>query len=234
MSEVLWQWPTQTRVGRVIPKTKFYEKARVSTRVREAFVSEVERITWAHKLSPQTITLAGTSTVPEIQVFAVEAKPGREISGAVLDVIDAAVQTPIVFEELGASGVRTRASAKLPGLKGPKISPRFDGEWLDESALRTVLPSALDLEGLYTQLLRPLLSLQSRPGESLSEVLGRIEQAASLERIVKALEGRMAKEQQLNRKMEIRRELMERVSDYEELVGPANSSVRRDASRQGS
>ena len=52
MSEVLWQWPTQTSVGRVVPKTKFYEKAKVSTRVREAFVSEVERITWAHKLSP--------------------------------------------------------------------------------------------------------------------------------------------------------------------------------------
>ena len=215
MSEVLWQWPTQTRVGRVVPKTKFYDKAKVSSRIRDAFVSEVARITWAHTLSPQTHNLAGTLAVPEIQVFAVEAKPGREVRGAVLDVVDAAVQMPILFEEHGAYGVRTRAAAKLPGLKGPKLTPRLDGDWLDPSRPRSVLPTALDLEGLYTQLLLPLLSLQPRPGEPLPEVLDRIDHAQALARQIKALESRMAKEKQLNRKMEIRRQLRERMSEYD-------------------
>ena len=222
MSEVLWQWPTQTRVGRVVPKTKFYEKAKVSTRVREAFVSEVERITWAYKLSPQTITLAGTSTVPEIQVFTVEAKLGQEVSGAVLDVIDAAVQTPIIFEEFGSYGVRTRAAGKVPGVKGPKLGARFTGEWLPADASRRGLPQALDMSGLYSQLLSPLLPLEARPGEALSETLGRIANAQALARQIKALESRMANEKQLNRKMEIRRELRERMAEYDTVTHVAN------------
>lgn len=222
MSEVLWQWPTQTRVGRVVPKTKFYEKAKVSTRVREAFVSEVERITWAYKLSPQTITLAGTGTVPEIQVFAVEAKPGREISGAVLDVIDAAVQTPIIFEEYGSDGVRTRAAGKVPGVKGPKLGARFSGEWLPADTSRRGLPLAIDLSGLYSQLLSPLLPLEARPGEALSETLGRIAHAQALARQIKALESRMANEKQLNRKLEIRRELRERMAEYDTVTHVAS------------
>ena len=215
MNEVLWQWPPQTRVGRVVPKTKFYEKAKVSSKTRDAFVSEVERITWAHKLSPQTLTLAGTAAVPEIQVFAVEAKPRREVSGAVLDVIDAAVQTPILFEEYAANRVRTRAAGKFPGLKGPKLGTRFNGEWLSADASRRGLPQALDLSGLYSQLLNPLLPLEARPEEALSETLGRIDHAQALARQIRALEIRMAKEKQLNRKMEIRRELRERMSEYD-------------------
>jgi hypothetical protein len=225
MSDVLWQWPAQTRLDRPIPKTKFYEKAKVSTRVREAFVADVERITWAHKLSPQTITLAGTRTVPEIQVFAVEAKPGREISGAVLDVIDAAVQTPIIFEEYGSDGVRTRAAGKVPGVKGPKLGARFTGEWLLSDASRRVLPQALDLSGLYSQLLSPLFPLEARPGEALSETLGRIADAQALAHQIKALEARMAKEKQLNRKMEIRRELRERMSEYDTVTRVASHEV---------
>lgn len=222
MSDVLWQWPTQTRVGRAVPKSKFYEKAKVSTQVRDAFVSEVERITWAHKLSPQTITLAGTGTVPEIQVFAVEAKPGREISGAVLDVIDAAVQTPIIFEEYGSDGVRTRAAGKLPGMRGPKLGTRFTGEWLPTNACRRGMPQALDLSGLYGQLLSPLLPLEARPGEALSETFGRIDEAQALSRQIRALESRMAREKQLNRKMEIRRELRERISEYDTVTRVAS------------
>ena len=214
MNEVLWQWPAQTRVDRPVPKSKFYEAVKVSSRIREAFVSDVERITWAHKLSPQTLTLAATKNVSEIQVFAVEAKPGKTINGAVFDVIDTAVQTPIIFEEYAGDSVRTRVCAKIPGVKGPTLSPRFDAEWLDTSAPRSALPPALDLESLYLQLLWPLLSLQPRPGEPLSDVLGRINQAQVLGRQVKLLESRMAKEKQLNRKMEIRRELRDRLSEY--------------------
>ena len=219
MSEVLWHWPAQTRVARIVPKNKFYDSAKVSSRIKDAFVSDVERITWAYKLSPQTLTLAGTAAVPEIQVFAVEAKPGREVSGAVLDAIDSAVQTPIVFEEYADSGVRTRAAGKHLGPKGPKLSARFDGGWLDVSTHRAHLPAALDLEGLYSQLLSPLLPFHPRLGEPLSDALGRIEQAQAVERLMKGLESRMAKEQQLNRKFEIRNELRQRVAEYEALTG---------------
>ena len=48
--------------------------------VREKFVAEVQRITWAYKLAENTINLPGTSAVPEIQVFQIDAKGGMSAS----------------------------------------------------------------------------------------------------------------------------------------------------------
>ena len=218
MSDVLWKWPVQARVGRTIPKAKFYEKAKVSSRVRDAFVSEVDTITWAYKLASLTLPIKSTSDIPEIQVFTITAKPDREVSDAVLTVIDGSVQTPIIFEDLASRGVRTRAAGKQLSSKGIALGRHFQGEWMDSESARSQLPQAMDLASLYGQLLGPLLPLSPRAGESLSETLGRIDAAASLERKIKALQSRMAKEPQLNRKMEIRRELLGRIEEFEALT----------------
>jgi hypothetical protein len=117
-----------------------------------------------------------------------------------------------------AGRIRTLAAFKEAGAKAPKISARMAGEWNSDSAERTHLPPARDLGSLYRELLRPLMPLTPRPGESLSEALDRIEQARSLEREVEALKRKLAKEPQLNRKLDIRRELMKRTAEYEALV----------------
>ena len=80
MTGGLYRWPEAARFGRVVPKSKFYEQGTVPAAVREKFVSEVQRITWAYKLAENTINLPGTSAVPEIQVFQIDAK-GRDVSG---------------------------------------------------------------------------------------------------------------------------------------------------------
>ncbi len=221
MTPVLWKWPETTRVGKVVPKSKFYEKAKVSNRLRDAFVNEVERITWGYKLAPQTLSLASSSEVPEIQVFLVEAKADREVSWDVLSAIDSSVHTPIIFEEQRDGRIRTVAAFKESGPKAPKISARMAGDWGRDSAERTHLPLARDLGSLYRELLRPLMHLTPRPGESLSEAFGRIEEARSLEREVEALKRKLVKEPQLNRKLDIRRELMRRTAEYEALVAEA-------------
>ena len=218
MTAVLWKWPEAARVGKVVPKSKFYEKAKVSSRLRDAFVNEVERITWGYKLAPQTLSLAASSGVPEIQVFLVEAKADREVSGDILSAIDSSVHTPIIFEEQRDGRIRTLAAFKEAGPKAPKISARMAGGWDTDSAERTHLPPARDLGSLYRELLRPLMPLTPRPGESLSDALGRIEWARLLEREVEALKRKLAKEPQLNRKLDIRRELMKRTAEYEALV----------------
>jgi hypothetical protein len=218
MTPVLWKWPEVARVGKAVPKNKFYEKAKITTRLKEAFVAEVEQIEWAYKLSSQTLKFGAAGDLTEIQVFRVTAKVGQGLSSGVLEAIDASVQTPIIFEEVCGKEVRTRAAFKELGPKGPKTGPRLDGEWVKADAPRAQLPPALDLVGLYGQLIDPLLPLPRRPGESMSEALARIDQVRALDRDVKALERKLAKEPQLNRKLGIRRELMERVAEYSALI----------------
>ena len=56
---LLYQWPSTARFGRVVPKNKFYKHGNVTAAVREKFVAEVQRITWAYKLADTTINLQG-------------------------------------------------------------------------------------------------------------------------------------------------------------------------------
>jgi hypothetical protein len=229
MSGLLWQWPQQASVGRVVPKSKFYEHAKVTSRLREAFVKEVDRITWAFKLAPATVNLADSEAVTEIQVFVIEAKAERTVSDQVLVAIDKAVQTPIIFEEVssnetsapgsrGAPTRRTRAAYKQLGSRGPDISTLLNGDWVSASAGRQPLPTALDLSGLYGRLLAPLLPILPRPGESMSDTVGRMDRARALGREVETLERRMKAEAQLNRKLDLRRELQALVAQYDAVV----------------
>ena len=61
MTDVLYRWPEAARFGKIIPKTKFYERAVVTPTVRARFVAEVEGITWAYKLAESTIRLRSSS-----------------------------------------------------------------------------------------------------------------------------------------------------------------------------
>jgi hypothetical protein len=218
MTAVLWKWPESARVGRAVPKSKFYEKAKITTRLKEAFVAEVEQIDWAYKLSSLTLKIGAAGDLTEIQVFRITAKAGQGVSTGVLEAIDASVQTPIIFEEVSGDEMRTSAAFKELGPKGTKTGPRLEGDWVKGDTPRMQLPPALNLVGLYGQLIDPLLPLPRRPGESMSEALARIDRVRALDRDVKALERKLAKEPQLNRKLDIRRELMQRVAEYRALA----------------
>src|SRR4051812_43217281 len=97
MTDVLYRWPAAAKLGRRVPKEKFYAAGAVSGTVRERFVSEVSQISWAYKLADSTINLPGTEEVPEIQVFQIAAK-GEDVSESVLTAIDKSIPFPIIFE----------------------------------------------------------------------------------------------------------------------------------------
>jgi len=219
---VLWKWPESARVGKTVPKSKFYEKGKVDNRLKDAFVSEVEQIEWAYKLSPQTLKIVAEGEPTEIQVFRVTAKTGQEVSAGVLKAIDSTVQTPIIFEEAREEEVRTRAAYKEQGPKGPKVGVLWEGDWVTGDPARGRLPQALDLAGLYSQLIDPLLPLHRWPGESMSDVQDRIDRVRALDRELKMLERKLAREPQLNRKLDIRRELIQRTAEHEALTSPVS------------
>ena len=50
--------------GRRFPKQKFYEYLEVATEVRWLFVERVKMITWAYKISPQTMNIAPRPAAP--------------------------------------------------------------------------------------------------------------------------------------------------------------------------
>ncbi|GAA3361974.1 DUF4391 domain-containing protein [Saccharopolyspora gregorii] len=223
MTGLLYRWPHAGRFGRVVPKTKFYEHGQVSTSVRDKFVAEVQRIVWAYKLAESTINLAGTTEVPEIQVFRIDAKHD-DVSEAVLNAIDKAVKTPIIFEISrcveGLRQARTVAAHKELGSRIPKLGTYYTGDWQPADADRHAPPTAIDLAALHTALLEPLIPLAARPGEGLSGMTARLERTRKVEREIAALERRIRSEPQLNRKVELRRTLKAKRDELANLTSP--------------
>lgn len=221
MNETLYRWPDAAKFGRRVPKEKFYEHGTVSTAVREKFIAEVQRITWAYKLAETTINLAGSAAVPEIQIFEIDAK-GSDVSEPVLIAIDKAIPFPIIFEinrgEGEAQSTRMVAAHKQLGSGAPKVGAYYSTDWKPIRSKRQPLPTAITLPALYTALLAPLTPVAVQPGEDVADVAARLEKVRKLEREIAVLERKLRTEPQFNRKVELRRALKTKQAELTVLV----------------
>lgn len=220
---VLFRWPAPAAFGRTVPKARVYEHGKVRTALREKFVDDIQRITWSYKLAESTVRLRGTAAVPEIQVFTVETK-GADVSDDVLAAIDKSVHFPVIFEVASNDRVRTVAAQKSLSGKTPAVGIYFTTDWQPVDALRHPLPNALDLPSLYEAILRALLPVDTRAGETVSDATDRLGRAQRLQRKISALETKLRNEPQLNRKIELRRQIMERSAALTELTDPLPSN----------
>lgn len=219
MTDLLYRWPTAAKFGSRVPKEKFYEQGTITSAVKESFVAEVQRITWAYKLAEATINLPGNPAVPEVQVFQVDAK-NDDIHEAALTAIDKAIPFPIIFEITRGDGanrfVRMVAAHKQLGAGAPRVSAYYSTGWQPTDTERQPLPTAITLATLYTALLDPLTPLSNRPGEEVSELAARLQAVQRLEREIAALERKLRTEPQFNRKIELRRTLKTKQAELEQ------------------
>jgi len=215
----LFNFPVLARVARVVPKSKIYEHGPVNSALRDKFVGQVEQITWAYKLAPETINLPARGGVAEIQVFDVTQK-AAELDGDVLRAIDRAIPHPIIFQLHHQQRTRMVAAFKRPSEADASkwvIDGYFAGGWLPADSSRQALPVALDLQGLYEQLLRSLLPSPARPGESLPDQLQRLNRLRSLQSEHAKLDARLHKEKQFNRKVALNAQLREIKNEIADL-----------------
>lgn len=220
----LFAYPKQAEFSRVLPKNKIYEHSGANTRLKDLFVEQVEQIIWRYKLAPETINLAAKPGVPEIQVFAIQLKT-PELHHDVLRCIDGAVQFPIIFEltqGLG-SGAKSQVVAAYKRQSDADAakwvcSDYFESNWMPAADSRTPLPLALDLGGLYEQLLKCLIPLSLRNNETIRELVARHECAMAKELEVRRVSAALAKERQFNRKAALNATLRQLRSEFEGLT----------------
>ena len=220
MIPVLFDFPPQAIVGRVLPKSKIYQHGRVSAALRECFVRQVEQITWQYKLAPETINLPARGGIAEIEIFDIALKTDA-LDEDVLRAIDRAIPLPIVFQLQHGQRTRMVAAHKRPSAAETGkwvIDGYFAGAWQPVAVERRPLPIALDLLSLYEQLLRCLLPQAARQGESLTEQVERLTRLRSLQSECKKLEARLRKEKQFNRKVALNAELRKIGATMENLV----------------
>lgn len=215
----LINYPKQAAFGRTLPKNKIYEHSGANARLKGLFVAQVEQIVWQYKLAPETINLPAKPEVPEIQVFRIVLKTS-DLGLEVLKCIDGAVQFPILFELEYEGRTKVIAAYKCRGESDVSkwvTSDYFSTAWLPIDAERSDMPVALDLGGIYEQLLQRLIPLPPRANESFSELVDRLELVTAKQREIEKIASKLAKEKQFNRKVEINGTLRKLNKELDEL-----------------
>lgn len=208
MQNLFYIFPAKALVNRPIPKTKFYEHASISRSVKNAFVSQIQQITWAYKLSPETTNLAAVKGLFEIQIFNIQLKK-LELDNGVLLSIDKSIPHPIFYQLFFENKMRVAMAYKRMNETDDTkwvIEQYLGSEWLtmaEVEQLKTPLPIALNLGGLYEQMLKALMPISANEGENIKAQTERLNQIQQKQREIAQLQSKMKHEKQFNRKVEL-------------------------------
>lgn len=215
----LFVYPAKAAFGRVVSKAKLYEHGTVGARLKGVFAEQVDQIVWQYKLAPETTNLPASPGVPEIQVFGVRLR-ASELHQDVLRCIDKAIPFPILFELHYQGRLQAVACYKRPSEAEAGrwvCSDYFTADWTAAENSRVALPVALNLGGLYEQLLQALIPLTPRSMESLAALQERASKVQALQREMAKTIAKLETERQFNRKVELNTRLRLLRNEFEAL-----------------
>lgn len=204
-------FPATTEFNKRIPKQKFYENLDVSPALRRVFVDQIRLVYWRNKLAAATLNIAAGEAVTEVEVFEVRLNQ-PQLDEAVLTQIDKEIPYHILFlltYDGKAQAWIGYKEAAASGSNAFKVSRYYHTDWMPEEDLQLHI-DGLNMDAVYERLVRQIAGdkLQADSGESLKESVKREERKKRLEKQIAALESKMRKEKQLNRRMEMNAELM--------------------------
>lgn len=201
--------PKSTEFNKRIPKQKFYENLSVTPAIKTAFTEQIKIIYWRNKLAATTLNLAPGKLVTEIEVFEIRLT-SPDLDEDILRLIDREIPYHILFlleydgKYQAAMGYKEAASS---GKAAFKVERYYRTEWLPEDELPLHL-EGLTIDAVYENFIRQIAGdrLAGSENATLKESVEQQKQREQIEKRIAALETKMKKEKQLNRKMELKAE----------------------------
>ena len=209
-------FPANALYGKKVTKEKIYQYASPPSTVKQKFIQQIDKIVWQYKLAPETINLPATKQLAEIQVFDVWLKDGvvlTELDEVLLKVIDKAISMPLYYRLFAGEQVKFCMAYKRPSEADSDkwvVETYFGTPWLNTPKVMEAvqpLPIALNMQGLYEQLLRSVVIEPAKPGETLQAQMERISQVRSLAKAIENLTAQLIREKQFNRQIDINRQI---------------------------
>ena len=202
--------PKSTEFNKRIPKQKFYENLSVTSAMKTAFTEQIKSIYWRNKLAATTLNLAPGKLVTEIEVFEIRLT-SPDLDEDILRLIDREIPYHILFlleydrKYQAAMGYKEASSS---GKAAFKVERYYRTEWLTEEELSLHL-EGLTIDAVYENFIRQIAGdrLVGNENTTLKKSVEQQKQREQIEKQIAALEAKMKKEKQLNRKMELKAEI---------------------------
>lgn len=219
--------PKSTEFNKRIPKQKFYENLPVTPAIKTVFTEQIKIIYWRNKLAATTLNLEPGKLVTEIEVFEIRLT-SPDLDEDILRLIDREIPYHILFlleydgKYQAAMGYKEAASS---GKAAFKVERYYRTEWLTEEELSLHL-EGLTIDAVYENFIRQIAGdrLVGNKNTTLKESVEQQKQREQIEKQIAALETKMKKEKQLNRKMELKAEIKKL---RQALVNAQNSKIER-------
>lgn len=201
----IFELPKHTIVNKVIPKNSFDKYT--NTKQKKLFVDVVERIKWLHKLSKETINLAGKDVV-EIQIFEIELRKKEKIE-MLLDLIDKSIPYQIIFIIRFEKQFLLSATQKHPHPTNDNqavIDWSFRSEWIQEKSNCYKLNLKGSLDDIFNDL---CFQISGKEKMSITELIKHEEEIKNLKDEAARIESAIKKAKQFNEKVELNLRLQE-------------------------
>jgi hypothetical protein len=200
--------PEQSHVHKFIPKSKFFEKAVVSTKLKKEFTDKIQKIIWQYKLAEDTIGVPMTKKVEEIQIFEIQLKE-REIPKNVLKLIDKSIPYPILYffthEGHIAYGIT---------LKGEGEQRYYFSSWDDKMIFNFV---STDLERVYQGMVTTFIKKVATENKDFKVIIEVDKKVETIEKEISAMKNKIKNERQFNRKVELNKKLQSKIAELSKL-----------------
>lgn len=200
--------PQTTEFNKRVPKQKFYEHLTANAKIKSMFAAQIKTIYWRNKIAASTLNITAGATLPELEVFEVKLNT-PDISEAVLRQIDLVIPYYILFLLEYNSKYKAAISFKeVTENKNIKVNNYYYTNWLDEKALPLKI-EGLNIDTVYENFVRQIAgqSLEKQKNTNLKQSIAKADEKAKLQKQITALENKIRKEKQFNKKFELNMEL---------------------------
>jgi len=214
-------FPKSTEFSKKIPKQKFYNKLKISSKLERQFISEIDSIYWKNKLSAETLNVNTGKTVKEIEIIEVYLK-GKNIGENLIEFIDREIPYHIVFilryEQLGQIYISFKEDSKNR-LGKFKVDSYFKTDWLNYNDLLLEI-NGLDLDKIYENFVIQISEdkLPIKNSADLKEAVNISKERDKLLAYSASLDSKIKNEKQFNIQVKLAAELREVRKKLKELI----------------
>lgn len=200
--------PQTTEFNKRVPKQKFYEHLTANAKIKSLFAAQIKTIYWRNKIAASTLNITAGATLPELEVFEVKLNT-PDISEAVLRQIDLAIPYYILFLlEYNGKYKAAISFKEVTENKNIKVNNYYYTNWLDEQELPLKI-EGLNIDTVYENFVRQIAgqNLEKQENTNLKQSIAKADEKAKLQKQIAALENKIRKEKQFNKKVELNMEL---------------------------
>ena len=195
--------PNSCKVNKIIPKKTFYEKVNVSNTIKEEFVEKLNKIYWEYKISENTINIAKTDNIEEIEVLELELKEKYNCKN-IIRIITKNIPYPILFY------IKYENEFQYAIKYDEEIYFR---EWNNEISFNF---STLNLKTMYDNIVKSIINIDYSI-KNLDNEIKKQNEMIKLENEIKKLESKIRLEKQFNIKVQYNEKINKIKKELEEL-----------------